>query len=68
MHKDGDELILKGDAARAAARRLSTTPTSVKNQAIANIANSLKSRQEELARLSNAIHARMAQFYQSRTF
>lgn len=48
MDKDGDELILKGDATRIAARRLATIPTSVKNQALANIANSLQSRQEEL--------------------
>ena len=48
MHKDGDELILKGDATRIAARRLATIPASVKNQALANIANSLQSRQEEL--------------------
>ena len=43
-----DELEAKGSAAKAAARRLAKLPSSVKDQALTNIADGLKSRQEEI--------------------
>ena len=43
-----DELEAKGSAAKAAARRLAKLPSSVKDQALTNIADGLKSRQEQV--------------------
>ena len=43
-----DELAVKGKAARKAARQLAKTTGKVKNQALLNIADSLKSRQEDI--------------------
>ena len=43
-----EELEAKGKAARKAARRLANLPGDVKNQALLNVADALKSRQEEI--------------------
>ena len=43
-----EELEAKGKAARKAARRLVNLPGDVKNQALLNVADALKSRQEEI--------------------
>ena len=43
-----DELVAKGEAARAASRRLARLPSDVKNQALLNIANALIDRQEDV--------------------
>ena len=43
-----DQLTAKGRAARAAARKLARLSTSVKNQALSNIADALKARQAEI--------------------
>ena len=43
-----DELAVKGKAARKAARQLAKTTGKVKNQALLNIADGLKSRQEDI--------------------
>ncbi len=48
MLTTADELEAKGMAARAAARRLAKLSSSVKDQALTNIADGLKSRQKEL--------------------
>ena len=48
MLKAVDELEAKGKAAQAAARRLAKLPGSAKDQALTNIADGLKSRQEEV--------------------
>ena len=43
-----DELVVKGKAARKAARRLATISADVKNTALLNVANGLKAREEEI--------------------
>ena len=43
-----DELAVKGKAARKAARQLAKTTGKVKNRALLNIADGLKSRQEDI--------------------
>ena len=43
-----DELVIKGKAARKAARRLATVSADVKNAALQNVADGLKSREEEI--------------------
>ena len=48
MQTVADELEVKGKAARKAARELAKTTGQVKNQALLNIADGLKSRQEEI--------------------
>ena len=48
MQTATDELETKGKAARKAARLLAKLGTDVKNRALVNIADSLKSRQEEI--------------------
>ncbi|MCH7786521.1 MAG: gamma-glutamyl-phosphate reductase, partial [Chloroflexi bacterium] len=48
MQTVADELEVKGKAARKAARELAKTTGQVKNQALLNIADGLKYRQEEI--------------------
>ena len=48
MNTGVDELEQKGKAARKAARELAKLPTQVKDRALLNIADGLKSRQEEI--------------------
>ena len=48
MATGGDELEAKGIAARKAARELARLPGQVKDQALLNVADGLKSRQEEV--------------------
>ena len=43
-----DELVVKGGAARKAARRLATISADVKNTALHNVADGLKAREEEI--------------------
>ena len=43
-----DELVVKGKAARKAARRLATISADVKNTALLNVADGLKAREEEI--------------------
>ena len=48
MRTVADELEIKGRAARSAARKLAKLPTRMKDQALLNVADGLKSRQEEV--------------------
>ena len=48
MQTVADELELKGRAARKAARELAKLPSAVKDRALLNVTNGLKSRQEEI--------------------
>ncbi|MCH8206638.1 MAG: glutamate-5-semialdehyde dehydrogenase [Chloroflexi bacterium] len=48
MQTTVDELEAKGSVAKAAARRLAKLPSSVKDQALTNIADGLESRREEI--------------------
>ena len=48
MQTVADELELKGRAARKAARELAKLPSAVKDRALLNVADGLKSRQEEI--------------------
>ena len=48
MQSDFIELEVKGKSAQQAAQILAKTPTSIKNQALQNIATNLKSRQDEI--------------------
>ena len=48
MQTVADELEVKGKAARSAARELAKLPTKVKDQALLNVADGLKTRQEEI--------------------
>lgn len=50
MQTVADELELKGRAARKAARELAKLPSPVKDRALLNVADGLKSRQEEILR------------------
>ena len=58
MQTVADELELKGRAARKAARELAKLPSAVKDRALLNVADGLKSRQEEVLQANEKAPAR----------